>query len=215
MVWVFWGIFVFCCKCLMKKWNFILDISNRIWRSPKPRPSLAQTKMDLDFTQSMLDVLAALTWFPGRHWKQSGFMERWVYITQSSVNKTNWRLFAKVETFWNYSSLTLPNCSPLILNSLGPLTSSPHSANGCSGPHFPRQDEPVSNTRSWLLTAICCTQGSLEVTAFSDWFQWASGHTFCNRLCYSPFWGWVPAVTNILMGTHNHTYDSVPGLLFH
>lgn len=171
----------------------------------------------LDFTQNMLNMLAALTWLPGRGWslKTIWIMDRWLYIIQSAVYKTKWRLFTKVETFWDYSSLTLPNCSSLIFNSLGPLTSSPHSVNGCSGPRFLRQDERVSNTQSWLLAAICCTQDSVEVIAFSDWFWWASGHTFCNRLCCSPFWGWAPAVTNTLMDTCNHMYESVPGLLFH
>lgn len=169
---------------------------------------------DSDFTQSMLNMSAALTWLPGRDWslKTIWIMERWLCIAQTPVYKTNRGLFPEVENFWDYSSLTLPNCSSLIFNSLGPLTSSPHSINGCSGPHFARQDEPVSNTQGWLLAAICCTQDSLEVIAFSDWFRWASGHTFCNRLCCSPFWGWVPAV---LMDTCNQMYESVPGLLFH
>lgn len=199
--------------------ELILGISYRIWISPKPWPSPARTKMNMTWFYSEYALrVSSPNMTPWQTLEPENNLDLWrdgSTLHQSSVYKTNGRLFAKVETFWDYSSLTLPNCSSLIFHSLGPLSPSPGSVNGCSGPGFPRQDEPVSNTQSWLLTAICCTQASLEVTEFSDWFWWASGHTFCNRLCCSPLWGWVPAVTNTLMDTCNHMYEGVPGLLSH
>lgn len=68
MVGIFCGFFVFlsAANIWWKKQDFVLDIMNRILRSPEHWPSPALTKVnmsfDFEFTQSMLNMLAALTY---------------------------------------------------------------------------------------------------------------------------------------------------------
>lgn len=155
-LWGFFCVVFSAANIWWKKWYFILDIMNRILRSPEHWPSPALTKVnisfDFGFTQSMLNMLAALTYnILWQRLEPENNSVQW--LDGSTLYRVLWRLFTKVETFWEYSLLTLPNCSSLIFNSPGPLTSSPQSINGCSGPHFWREDEPVSNTQYWLLNS--------------------------------------------------------------
>lgn len=149
-------------------------------------------------------------------WKQFGLIVRWLYMIESPVYKINWRLFPKVETFWEYSSLTLPNCSSLIFNSPGPVAPLLTLLMDALALLFKARPSLFQRLRTGCETASCCKHvhtGLYWRHCVLHGFQRASDHAFCNRLMQPLVW--MCTSNNWHSNGHNLMCKSAPGLLLH